>query len=316
MKKKSSERKPRLPQRSRVEKQDLPQSRMTARDRGIVHAVYEYRALTTQQIFDLLFVPPGVQRLPSPSSRCLHRLKLLYHHGFLRREELPHMLAEGRKPFVYRLDKRGAELLALLDQSGVDELDWSPDEHLGHLFLDHLIRTNDVRIAIVRAAQRHTVTIETWLDERTLSRFQKDTVMLTGPTGRKQSAAVVPDGYVHLYTGKHHYHQFLEVDRATVTGSSKSWTTRTWARKVATYIEYYRSGKYQDRYHTKSMRILTVTTGEKRLANLREITERSGGKARFWFTTFERIHHADVLADPIWDVAFGRGTRSLTWDEE
>ena len=79
------------------------------------------------------------------------------------------------------------------------------------------------------------------------------------------------------------------------------------------FIEYYRSGKYHARYHTKSMRILTVTTGQKRLENLLAITEEVGGKARFWFTTFERILHADILVDPIWNVAGADSLRSLTW---
>lgn len=61
------------------------------------------------------------------------------------------------------------------------------------------------------------------------------------------------------------------------------------------------------------MRILTVTTGQKRLENLLAITEEVGGKARFWFTTFERILHADILVDPIWNVAGADSLRSLTW---
>ena len=309
----SSEKKPRLPQRARAAKQKLPRFRLTPRDIEVVRAVYGYRALTAKQIADLLFVAADVHSTPAASSRCLHRLKLLFHHGFLQREELPHLLAEGRKPFVYRLDKRGAETLATLDEVMVEELDWRPGEEQGHMFLDHLLTSNTVRVAIARSAKRHGFTLERWLDEKTLKHFQKDTVTLTSKTGRQQSAAVVPDGYFHLYTGTHYYHQFIETDLRTVTGSSITWGRRTWARKVMAYIEYYRSGKYHDRYHTKSMRILTVTTGEKRLANLRAITEASGGKSRFWFTTLEQVESADVLVDPIWQLAASPRLRSLVW---
>lgn len=310
---KSSVRKRRLPQRTRAKLEDLPSFRLTARDREIIRSVYEYRALTTTQISDLLFVPIEQRSRQTPSSRCLHRLKQLFQYGFLLRDELPHLLIEGRRPFVYRLDRRGAELLAMLDGCEVSELDWRSSEHLGHQFLDHSIRINDVRVEITRSAKRHGGTIEKWLDERTLSRFQKDIVTLTSDTGRKQKAAVVPDGYFHLLTDTHHYHQFLEVDRGTVTGSSDAWTTRTWARKVITYIEYYQSGKYHERYHTKSMRVLCVTTGEKRLHNLLEVTRESGGKSRFWFTTQERVQGSDVLVDPIWQDAVREGMRSLIW---
>lgn len=311
---KSSERKSRLPQRKRAKLQELPTFRLTARDQDILRAVYEYRALTTKQISDLLFVPPDTKENRAPSSRCTYRLKLLYHHGFLVRREQPQTLSEGRKPFLYQLDKRGAEFLGEREDGGIQALDWVQDETLSPLFLEHLIASNDVRVAITRAAARHGFTIENWLDERTLKQVQnKDTVVLTNAKGKRQTASVVPDGYFHLTTGEHHYHQFLEIDRSSVTGSSKNWTRRTWARKVQAFIEYYRSGKYHARYHTKSMRILTVTTGQKRLENLLAITQEVGGKARFWFTTFERILHADVLVDPIWNVSGGENLRSLTW---
>ena len=60
---------------------------------------------------------------------------------------------------------------------------------------------------------------------------------------------------------------------------------------------------YEARYGTRHGRILTVTIGERRLANLKAITEEVGGKARFWFTTIERIRAGDILTDPIWWVA-------------
>lgn len=313
MMKKSCAKRPRLPQRARAQAVNLPPMRVTPRDKEILEAVYAYRTLTTQQISDLLFVP--VERLlPSPpSSRCLHRLKLLFHHGFLHRDELPHLLREGRKPFLYQLDRAGAALLATWRQCAIQELDWQPDARVGHQFLEHLQTTNDVRIALMRAARRHAFSMATWIDDKTLKTYQKDTVILTGRTGRKQRAAVVPDGYFHLDTGTHHYHHFLEVDRATVTGSSQTWGKRTWARKVMAFIEYYRSGKYHARYHTKGLRILTVTTGEKRLENLRAITADAGGMSRFWFTTLTRMHGADVLTDAIWEVAGQEGRRSLIW---
>jgi hypothetical protein len=57
----------------------------------------------------------------------------------------------------------------------------------------------------------------------------------------------------------------LEIDLRTVTGVASVWGKRDWARKVSAYLEYYRSGNYQERYKTQSLRILTVMTGEKRL---------------------------------------------------
>lgn len=311
---KSSARKSRLPQRKRAKAEDRPVFRITARDEEVLRAVYTYQTLTTQQISDLLFAPIDMITPPKPHSRVRHRLKGLYHYGLLARHEQPHTFAEGRRFFLYQLDRQGAEWLAHQGDGGIQALNWKPGETLSPLFLEHLIASNNVRIAIVRSAARHGFTIEQWLDERTLKQVQnKDMVVLTNAQGKRQTASVVPDGYFHLRTDSHHYHQFVETDLSSVTVASKNWTRRTWARKILTYLEYYRSGKYHARYHTKSMRILTVTTGQKRLENLRAITEEVGGAARFWYTTFERILHADILVDPIWNVAGGENLRSLTW---
>ena len=172
------------------------------------------------------------------------------------------MLTEGRKPFVVHLDKAGAAWIAQQAECDVEDLDWQPGEAISPLFLDHLLTTNDVRIAIVRSACRHGYTVQQWLDDKTLKQAQnKDTVVLTSVTGRKQNAAVVPDGYFVLHTGTHYYHQFLEVDRATTTGISGEWGRRTWARQSDRLLELYRSGKYHTRYHTKSMRISTRDDG-------------------------------------------------------
>jgi hypothetical protein len=240
-------------------------------------------------------------------------LQLLYYHGYLTRDEQPQKLSEGRKPFVYWLDKRGAQAVEeLLDG---EELDWNATIHVvSNLFLEHLLATNDVRIAITIAAHKHDFTIDTWFDDHTLKRRQMtDTVTLRSLQGGIQKAAVVPDGYFLLDTGRHFYHHFLEVDLRTVTGAASTWGRRDWARKVQVYLEYYRSGKYQYRYKTQGLRILTVTTSEKRLANLKTITEKAGGRSRFWFTTFERVRASDVLIDPIWQTAGDTELHTLVW---
>ncbi|MCC6457990.1 MAG: replication-relaxation family protein [Caldilineaceae bacterium] len=308
-----SERKPRLPQRTRAHEEALPPFQLTKRDRDVVLAVYTHRALTPQQISNLLFVPAHILHPPLPSSRCRHRLKMLFQKGLLSRDELPQLLSEGRKPYVYRLASGGAAMVSLHMSVPVEELDFQPNEKLGHLFVEHHLAIIDVIVACIRSAKRHGFTIEKYLDDRTLKTYQKDTVTLTSTTGRKQTAAVVPDAYFHLKASAHHYHQFLEVDRSTETGRSMTWGRRTWARKVISYIEYYRSGMYHERYHTKSMRVLTVTTSEKRLENLKAITEACGGQSRFWFTTMEQLQSSDVLVDPIWQVAHRQGLSSLTW---
>jgi hypothetical protein len=278
----------------------------------IVKAVYGYRVLTTHQIQALLFPSDGKMGI---SSRCQYRLQLLFHQGYLWRDELPTRLSEGRRPLIYFLDTKGAQLLAELAEVELDELDWNPKHNdANHSFLEHLMATNNVRVAVTVAARRLGWSIGKWIDDRGLKSPQMKTVVtLTGPQGGKRRTAVVPDGYFVLDNGTHVYHHFLEVDLCTVTGEASAWGRRDWARKVAAYLEYYRSGQYQAHYGTPSLRVLTVTTGERRLQNLKAITERVGGKARFWFTTFEDVDPARVLTHPIWQVAGRQGTHTLTW---
>ena len=87
---------------------------------------------------------------------------------------------------------------------------------------------------------------------------------------------------------------------------------RDWARKVAAYIEYFHSGKYQARYQSDSYRILTVTETEARLATLKTVTQAAGGKSWFWFTTFDRITPDTVLTERIWQIANREGLHTLT----
>ena len=111
----------RLPRLTRTKSADLPGIMLTARDASILEAVYTYRGLTTQQIAALLFAP-------TTRTWCNYRLQLLFHHGYLYRGEQPQLPSEPRKPFVYWLDRKGAEELATMRECPVKDLDWERTE--------------------------------------------------------------------------------------------------------------------------------------------------------------------------------------------
>jgi hypothetical protein len=304
----SEAKKRRLPRSQRAKPEDLPAFGITSRDYLIVKAVCQYRALTTDQVERLFFSSSSQPSLTKGKSkinpRCQRRLQLLFHHGFLYRSKQPQRFVEENKPLVYFLDTQGIELLA--EDEGLIPADLTLDmRNIESATLQHLILSNEVRIAVEQAARLKGWIIEKWLDERTLKSPQmKDTITLTGPEGGKRSAAVVPDGYFKLSTGSGEpWHHFIEIDRGTVTGRAAQWGRRDWSHKIQAYIEYVASGKYQTRYQAKGMRVLTITTGEKRLAHLKEITEGVGGKSRFWFSTFERLAQGNILNDVLWSVA-------------
>jgi len=320
-KEKPSEHAPRLPATRRVKKSNLPPFRLTSRDREVVKAVYTHRALTTPQIEALLFPPENGQDHRTKTSRVRHRLKMLFQHGYLFRDEQPTKLSEGRKPLVYFVDQQAVPLLA--EEYGVfpEEIAWKPkDNNVRWMFLEHLLATNDVRIAIELAANQYGYTLPRWLDEMTLKSVEmRDSVEIRGPAGAKLTITIVPDGYFFLTAGSYDYHCFLEVDMGTETAKSSKFGRRDFSRKMLGYQAYWKSGLYDKRYDPEGkykglpMQVLTVTTSGARLASLKRVAEEAGAGEEFCFTTFDRISPETVLTAPIWSVAGKEGLHSLIW---
>lgn len=294
--------------RKRLERSnDPPAFQLTQRDTQLIDWIYQLRAATTDQLQRLLFPADGY----SPKGRlthCQYRLKLLYHHGYVTRDERPTRLSDGRQPLVYFLDTRGAELLAAQAGVEVGRLDWRARDNAakaGHFFLEHLLATNEVRINLTVAAHRAGVEVVRWLDDRTLRRTEmKEYVHIPG----EGKVAIVPDGFFELSSGTPTpWAHFLEADRRTVVGVSSKAGRRDWVRKVRAYTAFAESGQYAARYKAKDFRVLIVTTGETRLANLKAITQDAGGQRRFWFTTYEQITNESALYGEIWAIAGTEG---------
>lgn len=275
--------------------------RVTNRDREIIKAVYEYRCLTTEQIERLFFpVDPNNPR-KNKSDQCTLRLRFLFHHGYLARDEQLQKLSEGKKDFIYLLDQKGADLLT---QAGID-VSWNKAyNRVNPFFLNHRLKLNDVRIAITLAAKTKGLTIEKWLDDDKLKSDEMKDYVKIKEGSKEKKTPVIPDAYFLLSDREWEYHNCLEVDLRTEPGGD-------FARKVKTYKAYFDSGAYKKRYGTESLIVLTVTTGEKRLANLKKITEDEKNTNWFWFTTFAHVTPEKILTAPIWHVAGDNTLRSL-----
>jgi hypothetical protein len=304
---------------------ELPSFRLTKRDIEIIKAVYFYRALTTTQIEALLFkssyfeqqLKTGVQQAHSPT-RCNYRLQKLYHYGYLRREELPQRLMDGRKPYVYFPDIKALNFLAhheLLD----DEENTMRDKvySASYPFLQHLLDINTIRIVLILAAKREGWEVSNWIDEKTLKQAQNlDVVTIKSHEGKISKASVIPDGFFTLKKGSMSYSYFLELDRSTETGEYSTFGRRDFARKIRTYGAYLTpqadgTSMFEKRYHLNQVRILTITTGEKRVDNLKMITERVGGANRYWFTWMKQCTPDTILSKEIWQIASREGLYSL-----
>lgn len=270
---------------SRHKRLEKPRSmRLTERDRQAIKAVNDYRIMRQDQVQRLLF--------PSKNTAQV-RLWLLWQHGFLRREFLPVLGGIQNSPILYRIDRRGAELLQREFGYDKDSLRWSRSKQRAYRFLEHTLGLSEIRLAIELSCQRHDFSLDTWLDEKTI-KANYDVVQV-----RRRRVAVVPDGYftIAIPSGKLHF--FLEYDR----GPERLTFFR---KKISAYWAYFQSGKCKDRYGTNRIRVLTITeggptrTGRRRLANVHRLTKELGGHTWFWFASMNQIIRKDFLSGPIW----------------
>ena len=269
--------------------------RLTARDMQVVLSVYAYRALRREQIEKLFF--------PSRNT-ANERLQRLYHHGFLERRWSPVEYGQGTSQAIYLLAEKGADLVA--QQLGIDRgaVAWQESyNQVGSPFLEHTLMVNEVRIAVTQAASQAGYTVEKWVTEEEL-KATKDTVQVSTSGGARRKMAVIADAYFVLNLGDKRGHFFLEVDRGTEAN-------KRWGLRVQGYRVYTESGQYSERYGTRSLRVLTVTIGPKRLANLKRTTERAGGRQMFWFTTLEHAQPGEFLKGLVWEVAGQSGSYKL-----
>lgn len=257
-----------------------PKMRLTERDVDILKAVAEYRILRQDHIQQLFF---------GSKSTAQYRLSHLYQHGFLNRHFLP--VYAGWSPTLYTLDKRGVALLKAACAINRVNL-W--DAEKGHEFLSHTLAINDFRVAVTVACRQAGYTLAQWIGEASL-KADYDRVTITAPNGKKQSVSLIPDSYFTIETPKGRASFFLEMDMGTMTlGRFQS--------KIRAYLAYLESNAYQQRYQTRSLRVLTVTTSAARSANLKATTEQLHRERVFWFTHQALVTVDQVLHAPIWQL--------------
>ena len=72
-----------------------------------------------------------------------------------------------------------------------------------------------------------------------------------------------------------------------------------------------KSAAYARRFGTRHGRYLVVTSGERRLLNMKAQAERNGGKGLFYFATFADLSNVSILTDPVWLLAGHQERRSI-----
>jgi len=282
-----------MPRNRRVD--SPPPMRLMARDLEILSAVHDFRIVRGGQLQALFF---GSQ------STASYRLSRLYQHGFLDRHFLPTLGGMASSPALYTLGRRGVDVLRRALDGDPKQIRKPPNHReLSPLFLEHLLQINHFRVAVTVAARNLGYTLEKWLDDFQL-KASYDQVIIEAPNRRRREVSLIPDGYFVLHAPQGRACFFLEMDRGTMTRGR-------FRDKVLAYQAYIASGQYEKRYGTRSLRVLTVTSGPKRLENLKAEAEEARGGRVFWFTTSDLVTDKTVLMGAIWQITGSNELASL-----
>lgn len=259
--------------------------RLNDRDREIIRAVNDCRVLQTRQIQALFFGSP---------KPAYGRLKLLNDNGYLERHYISQVAAApAASTIIYTISKLGAEVLAATYDYTSEDFNFATKHLLNVEKLPHLLAVNDVRIAITRGAKQAGLRLVEWIDEFAF-RAQPDYVNLRESGGRQRRKPVYPDGYFVLKVPKGEVRCFVEVDRGT-EGLAQ------FKSQMEIYQEYMLSGRYTQRFKSKSLRILIVSTSsQRRLDSLKKVVDQLGGTSRYWFLVYKLPFGGNILIDEVW----------------
>jgi hypothetical protein len=262
--------------------------RLQQRDLDIIQLVNDCRILKSEQIASVFFKNPKTAD---------NRLRKLFDYELLERHFITQVdLAPASSPIIYSLGGLGAEALATNYGLERSQLNFASKGLFNPNVLYHLLDVNDFRTTLLAAINRQEgIRLVRWVDEFAF-RAKPDFVYLSSGRGSEQKKPVYPDGYFHLKTTLGDAHFFVEIDRGTEgQGQFKG--------QIDVYQEYIRSGGYQARFATTSLRILVVGKSDRRVENLKRSIRRAAGGDRYLLTTSDQMTAEALLTMPIWSRA-------------
>jgi hypothetical protein len=294
----------------------------TARDLAILVSILDKKYAITPQIHQLHFPHSRNQKV------CTQRMQILRERGLVRCIEQAHKRGEGRKPYIWALTEKGAQLVAFergIDPSLIDVRPWADEEY--NLHIKHLLLTTDVHIALMQACAHTGITLDSWIDERELRSIQMmDAVHIQGLNGEEWEPPI-PDATFALQIGDKRGVYRLEVDRATVDIDPSLYEKRSIIGKVRKYLAWEASEHYRLEHQTRPLRVLFIVKGARRLSNMKAATEKALREKvqwrmdapedekkkkqqemgylgrRFRFLSLDQVQIETLVTAPIWQVA-------------
>ncbi len=260
------------------------------RDFSVLRDLGDYRFLSVPQLVALHF--------PSEHS-AQARLKRLVDAGLAIRVFMPVRPYDRTACSIFALSAKGSRLVAE-HFGGKRPRFLSERERRSGLFLDHTLRRNDLRICLELLSRGTGPQLVTWKqrpDE------VGDYAKIRINSRRHERVPIVPDGFFALVHKGRCEAFVVEIDMGTVRRE------RMFLRYRA-YWRWWKDGRHYLRFGGAPLRVLTLTTTDKRLETLRNEAAsapecgRKGSKL-FWFAKLETADICDPerLLAAAWKLA-------------
>ncbi|MCB0094123.1 MAG: hypothetical protein KDE46_00330 [Caldilineaceae bacterium] len=259
---------------------------------------------TVRQIMEKLVTHGYVQRT---------RVSQEWLYGAVRERAVVDVAAYYQRQFQKEFgDQAPAELAWKADaQSLAQGYEWSPYCKImtwGSSTLKHHIKDMDAHIVLTLACDLAGVTQELWLPEHIIKRLHKGLkVSYAGPDGNTYESQLRPDDW-YIFSkqvGNELIREkfLLEVDngsqvQSNVSTRNKKKQKRSMAHKFRAY-HCFMKRDFRRLYGFANAKIIILTSGERRMWNLKTLCEESGGKGRYWFTHKDLFTPANIFCQPI-----------------
>jgi hypothetical protein len=258
--------------------------RFTKRDGLILETIHAFDGMMGEYQIRCLFF--------RGERRAKERLSMLFHNGYLARPDRRRRASISC--MVYWLAKRGAEYVAGL--SGEDFSEFKYREKPTWLRVEHDLAVNDFRLDVMEACELSPLLeLEEWIPQGEFWAYP-DTIEYKGNKGRTVKRRIRPDAFFSIRRTGYRHLLLLEIDMATEDNP------RFAREKVRPGVAYLQSKAYKRRFGGRSGRWLVVTTGERRMKNMKRQTETTAGRnaGLFYFTTFDRVKPETLFVAPVW----------------
>jgi hypothetical protein len=321
----TSERLPRFVRQPRL----VPEFQITERDEEILKIVARHWFITSAQIITLIKA-----MFPETSEQqILRRLQLAFHSGFLSRPKAQvdsYKAGGGSRPIVYALGNKGIDLLAAKHDFRRVSVDWTARARTAvRGEIDHTLEITEFMVGLEVACRRRGTLQVIHFDEILASIAPEETAKSRRPyqwpvTLRWKGTDLVlhptPDRIFGIRDlerreGANRKFFFAEMDRGTMPTERKDLSKTSYLRKLVGYAHTYRHDVHTRRYNLPNVRVITITPGRQRIANIiatyREHTAVLVSPKFFLFADRTGLNHAEDFLDYPWLDAAGDQHRLL-----